>query len=228
MRDYEIVYIFKSSFMPEEIEQKLEKYHGVLTGDGGEITAVEQWGKRQLAYPIRKESNAYYVIAQFTVQPAALPEFERRLKLDEDLLRHLIVISEGELPRPAASLEHAEGRTKAPTESADADKGAESADADKGAESADAEPAAAESDSESDGADSESEESAPAADESAADETEKDETEEVAAEGDSAADVEELAEGETADEPIAEVEEEVAPADDDAEVEPAGDEEKES
>ncbi len=103
MRDYEIVYIFRSNFTPEEIEAKLERYHEVLTRDGGgEITAVEQWGKRQLAYPIKKEPNGSYVVAQFTADPATLPELERLMKLDDDLLRFLIVLSEGELPIPPA------------------------------------------------------------------------------------------------------------------------------
>ncbi len=103
MRDYEIVYIFRSNFTPEEIEAKLGRYHEVLTrDDGAEITAVEQWGKRQLAYPIRKEANGNYVVAQFTADPATLPELERLLKLDDDLLRFLIVLSEGELPIPPA------------------------------------------------------------------------------------------------------------------------------
>jgi small subunit ribosomal protein S6 len=100
MRDYEIVYIFKSGFTPEEIERRLEQYHGVLTGAGAEVTAVEQWGKRQLAYPIRKETSGYYVVARFSSDPDPLPEFERILTLDEELLRYLVVLSEGELPTP--------------------------------------------------------------------------------------------------------------------------------
>lgn len=103
MREYEIVYIFRSNFTPEEIEAKLERYHGILTSDGsGEITAVEQWGKRQLAYPISKQPNGYYVVAQFTADPATLPALERVLTLEEDLLRYLIVLSEGELPIPGS------------------------------------------------------------------------------------------------------------------------------
>lgn len=102
MRDYEVVYIFRSALAPEEIEGKLDRYHGVLNGDGGQVTAVEHWGKRQLAYPIRNESNGYYVVAQFAAEPAALPDLEQMLKLDEDLLRHLIVLSEGELPVPSS------------------------------------------------------------------------------------------------------------------------------
>ena len=102
MRDYEVVYIFKSSLTTEEIEGRLEAYHGkILAGEGSEITAVEHWGMRQLAYPIDRNDNGYYVVTQFTASPGVLPDFERVLKLDDDLLRHLVVLSEGELPMPA-------------------------------------------------------------------------------------------------------------------------------
>ncbi len=101
MRDYEVVYIFKSSLTTEEIEGRLEAYHGkILAAEGCEITAVEHWGKRQLAYPIDRNDNGYYVVTQFTASPGVLPDFERVLKLDDDLLRHLVVLSEGELPMP--------------------------------------------------------------------------------------------------------------------------------
>ncbi len=102
MRDYEVVYIFKSSLTTEEIEGRLEGHHAkILSASGSEITAVEHWGKRQLAYPIDRNDNGYYVVTQFTASPAVLPDFERALKLDDDLLRHLVVLSEGELPMPA-------------------------------------------------------------------------------------------------------------------------------
>lgn len=99
MRDYEVVYILKSSLGTEEIEGRVRSYHDkLLSHEGSEVAAVEHWGKRQLAYPIDGHENGYYVVAQFTADPAALPEYERFLKLDDDLLRHLIVLSEGELP----------------------------------------------------------------------------------------------------------------------------------
>lgn len=104
MRDYEIVYIFDSALDRTVIDQKLDRFNQLATGDaGGEVTAVEHWGKRQLAYPIRKHDNGYYVVAQLRTVPASLPEFERAIKLDEDVLRYLVVLSEGELPVPRSS-----------------------------------------------------------------------------------------------------------------------------
>lgn len=112
MREYEIVYIFDSMVPEEGVQEKLERYHQVLTGEGrGEITAVDDWGKRQLAYPIAKRTSGHYVVAQFNAVADALPEFERILKLDDDLLRYLIVLSEGEptAPMSIATREPGEG-----------------------------------------------------------------------------------------------------------------------
>ncbi|MBI4544257.1 MAG: 30S ribosomal protein S6 [Gemmatimonadetes bacterium] len=101
MADYEVVYIFNSALQEPRIQEKLDRYHALVAGDGsGEILAVDHWGKRQLAYPIQKRTNGYYAVAQFRAEAAALPEFERALKLDEDLLRYLIVLHEGEPTAP--------------------------------------------------------------------------------------------------------------------------------
>lgn len=109
MRDYEVVYIFKSALGTEDIEARLQRYHGkILEAQGSEITAVEHWGRRQLAYPIDRHDNGWYVVAQFSTEPSALPEFERLLKLDDELLRHLVVLSEGELPVPSSMREDVE------------------------------------------------------------------------------------------------------------------------
>jgi small subunit ribosomal protein S6 len=111
VRLYEAVYIFDPALDEAAINAKLEGHHSLVTGDSGEVTAVDHWGNRQLAYPIDKKKTGYYVVAQFNGNPDALPEFERALKLDEDLLRYLVVLNEGEpttgmsilAPRPLAS-----------------------------------------------------------------------------------------------------------------------------
>jgi small subunit ribosomal protein S6 len=100
VREYEIVYIFDPVMTEDQVNEKLEKFHTQITDAGGEITAVDHWGKRQLAYPINKKTSGYYVVVQFTADATALPEMERRLKLDEELVRYLIVLSEGEPTAP--------------------------------------------------------------------------------------------------------------------------------
>jgi small subunit ribosomal protein S6 len=100
VREYEIVYIFDSVLIEDQVNEKLERFHQHIADGGGEITAVDHWGTRQLAYPIDKKTAGYYVVVQFTADASTLPELERTLKLDEDLVRYLIVLSEGEPTSP--------------------------------------------------------------------------------------------------------------------------------
>ena len=98
MRDYEVVYIFSPALEEERVNEKLERFHGLLTGaDGAEITAVDHWGRRQLAYSVADQTSGYYVVTHFKAAAEALPEFERALKLDDEVLRYLVVVNEGEL-----------------------------------------------------------------------------------------------------------------------------------
>lgn len=93
MRLYEVVYIFDPALEESAIEAKIEKFHGVLNGT---VVETDYWGIRQLAYPIQKQNQGYYVVAQLEADPTALPEFERQVKLADDVMRYLIVINEGE------------------------------------------------------------------------------------------------------------------------------------
>lgn len=96
MRLYEVVYIFDPTMDEEAVDAKLDRFHALLTEDGAEIVEVDHWGARQLAYPVSGHRSGYYVVAQFNAAAASLVEFERILKLDDDLLRYLLVLNEGE------------------------------------------------------------------------------------------------------------------------------------
>ena len=93
-KPYEVVYIFDSVLEEAAINQKLEQFHALIAVDGAEAPVVNHWGKRTLAYPIRKRETGYYVVANFQADPTQLPEFERAIKLDEGVLRHLVVLDE--------------------------------------------------------------------------------------------------------------------------------------
>jgi small subunit ribosomal protein S6 len=120
MRLYEVVYILDASLEEAAVSTKLEKFHELATARGGEVSAVDHWGARQLAYPIQKQSVGYYVVAQFTAAAEALPEYERLLKLDGEVLRYLLIINEGE-PTSGASI-MAELRVRADDDDADDDE----------------------------------------------------------------------------------------------------------
>jgi len=105
-RRYETVYIFDSALEEAAITEKLERFHALLTRDGkGTIAGVSQWGKRPLSFPVKKKTTGAYVVAQFEAAPELLPEYERAVKLDDSVLRFLVVVSEVEAkPVPAPAL----------------------------------------------------------------------------------------------------------------------------
>jgi small subunit ribosomal protein S6 len=66
---------------------------------------VNHWGRRQLAYPIKRRDSGYYVVARFGVESSVLSEYERAIKLDDGVLRHLLTLYENELGAPPMSEE---------------------------------------------------------------------------------------------------------------------------
>ncbi len=104
-RKYEIVYIFDSALEEAEINARLDRFHQLLVGpDSPEpVKNANHWGKRTLAYPIKRKETGYYVVVQFEAPGTLLPEFERAIKLDEGVIRYLLVLREGEEPRPVGA-----------------------------------------------------------------------------------------------------------------------------
>jgi small subunit ribosomal protein S6 len=102
-RQYEAVYVFDSTLEDTAINDKLSKLHGLL-GNPSDLD-VNHWGRRQLAYQIGRRESGYYAIARFSAEAAALPEYERAIKLDEGIVRHLITLWEHELGAPPMSEE---------------------------------------------------------------------------------------------------------------------------
>lgn len=99
-RDYEVVYVFDSALEEPQINERLERFHALLTGPESPepITAISHWGRRTLAYLIDGKDTGYYVVVQFRTEPTLLGELERAIKLDEGVMRYLIVLNEGLAP----------------------------------------------------------------------------------------------------------------------------------
>jgi len=102
-RRYEVVYIFDSALEEPAVNERLARFHALLGEDAG--VSVAHWGKRTLTYHIKRRDTGYYAVAQFQATADKLPEFERALKLEEGLLRFLVVIAEEEQPTPRQPLE---------------------------------------------------------------------------------------------------------------------------
>ncbi len=90
-REYETMFVAKPDLEDEEQEALQEKFKGVITENGGEITDIDIWGSRNLAYEIKDYKTGFYTVMNFTSSPDFVQELDRRFKIDDNILRHLIV-----------------------------------------------------------------------------------------------------------------------------------------
>lgn len=97
-RRYEVVYIFDAALDEAACNERLGRFHALL--GAGVTPNVNHWGKRTLAFPIRRHETGYYVIAQFEAEPSVLPEFERAIKLEDGIIRFLVVAQGPEPAKP--------------------------------------------------------------------------------------------------------------------------------
>ena len=91
MYDYEIALIIRPEIEEEGQEALIERLSEILTSAGGEVSEVETWGRRRLAYPIRKIQEGFYYFIQGQFSASVLPELERTIKLNEDILKHMVL-----------------------------------------------------------------------------------------------------------------------------------------
>jgi len=75
----------------EAVAQMLDRIQGIITGDGGQVTKVDRWGRRRLAYEIGGTTEGYYVVIQFEAEPKTAAELGRVLRITDGVLRHMIV-----------------------------------------------------------------------------------------------------------------------------------------
>ncbi|MFZ1179968.1 MAG: 30S ribosomal protein S6 [Herbaspirillum sp.] len=90
MRHYEIVFIVHPD-QSEQVPAMIERYKGIVTARGGKIHRVEDWGRRQLAYPIQKLVKAHYACLNIEIDGETLAEIETSFKFNDAVLRHLTV-----------------------------------------------------------------------------------------------------------------------------------------
>ena len=87
MRHYEIMIILEPETDERTIAQSLEKLLQVVPGNGGTVDKIDIWGKRRLAYDIKKKSEGFYVVVAMTTAPETAQELDRQLGLNESVLR---------------------------------------------------------------------------------------------------------------------------------------------
>ena len=91
MHDYELTVIISPQVTDDGVPAVVDKVSKLITDRGGEITEVNQWGRRKLAYPINRFEEGNYVLTRFKVGANKIAEIERNLLISEELLRHLVI-----------------------------------------------------------------------------------------------------------------------------------------
>ena len=94
MKNYELVVIFDPSLEEEAIDKELSKITSIIEKEKCKISDIDKWGVKKLAYPIKKQESGYYIIVYFSGKSAVISELDRVNKINDNILRHLIVKSE--------------------------------------------------------------------------------------------------------------------------------------
>jgi len=110
---YEIVVVLRADLDEEGLGAALDAIRQRITDHGGSVTGVDRWGKRKLAYPIKKHRDGFYALIVFGIDAARIPALRQTLGLQEDLLR-LTVSKHHPKPEPAAAA-HASASATAAT-----------------------------------------------------------------------------------------------------------------
>jgi small subunit ribosomal protein S6 len=91
LRDYELIVIIVAQLDDQGVATAIERISGWITSGGGTIGSTNVWGRRALAYAIKKKNEGVYVQFNFQLLPSKSRELERSLRLNEQVIRHLLV-----------------------------------------------------------------------------------------------------------------------------------------
>ncbi len=120
MRHYEIVFMVHPD-QSEQVAGMIERYTGSITEAGGKIHRLEDWGRRQLAYPINKLHKAHYVLMNVEAAQAVVDELETAFRFNDAVLRNMIMRTKAAITEPSIMLKAREERVKRDEMKFDAD-----------------------------------------------------------------------------------------------------------
>jgi small subunit ribosomal protein S6 len=110
MRHYEIVFIVHPD-QSEQVPAMIERYRSNITSRSGQIHRLEDWGRRQLAYPIAKMHKAHYVLMNIECDQETLGELEHGFKFNDAVLRHLIISKDEAVTTPSPMMKEEKARS---------------------------------------------------------------------------------------------------------------------
>ena len=128
MRHYEIVFIVHPD-QSEQVPAMIERYRTLVTANGGNIHRLEDWGRRQLAYPIQKIHKAHYVLMNIEASQAVLDELEHAFKFNDAVLRHLTLSTSEAVTAPSPMMKEEKSKSLLAKDEAAAAPAAEQATA---------------------------------------------------------------------------------------------------
>ena len=132
MRHYEVVFIVHPD-QSEQVPGMVERYRQMVTGRSGKIHRLEDWGRRQLTYPIQKVHKAHYVLMNVECDNETLGELEHAFKFNDAVLRHLIVKMSGAVSAPSPMMKEEKSRSLTAPAAEESPKPAPAAPAPEGA-----------------------------------------------------------------------------------------------
>jgi small subunit ribosomal protein S6 len=91
LHEYELVVVLNPDIPEEDMETAVERVTGAVTTRGGEVREVQPWGRRRLAYPIRRHVEGHYVLTNISLDPSRARDLENSFLISDDILRHLLV-----------------------------------------------------------------------------------------------------------------------------------------
>jgi small subunit ribosomal protein S6 len=115
MRHYEVVFIVHPD-QSEQVPAMVDRYRQMVTGRSGRIHRLEDWGRRQLAYPIAKIHKAHYVLMNIECDNETLSELEHAFKFNDAVLRHLTVVMTEAVTTPSAMMKEEKSRSISTTD----------------------------------------------------------------------------------------------------------------
>jgi small subunit ribosomal protein S6 len=115
MRHYEICFIVHPD-QSEQVPGMVERYRATVTAKGGSIHRLEDWGRRQLAYPIQKIHKAHYVLMNIECDGETLNELEHSFKFNDAVLRHLTVKMKAAVTTPSPMMKEEKSKSMMPGE----------------------------------------------------------------------------------------------------------------
>jgi small subunit ribosomal protein S6 len=110
MRHYEVVFIVHPD-QSEQVPAMIERYRALVTSDGGVMHRLEDWGRRQLAYPIQKIHKAHYVLMNIECSQAVLEELEHGFKFNDAVLRHLTMATKTAVTAPSPMMKEEKSKS---------------------------------------------------------------------------------------------------------------------